>query len=171
MPSQKILRTLFDYKAITGKLIWKQAPKHNSQVLGEEAGWLRKDGYRAVKVGGKELLSHRAVWIWNYGCIPTGKEIDHINHQVSDNRLLNLRLVTHDGNCRNRRLRSDNESGHVGVYYSKRKLKWEAYANLRGKRRCLGHFSTIKEAIEARRSTAGYHPNHGKKEATTKSVA
>lgn len=42
----------------------------------------------------KRLYVHRLVWETYNGEIPTGYEIDHINSVKSDNRLVNLRLVT-----------------------------------------------------------------------------
>lgn len=41
---------------------------------------------------------HRLVWIAFNGEIPDGYEINHINHDKSDNRLKNLELVTHSDN-------------------------------------------------------------------------
>jgi hypothetical protein len=51
-------------------------------------------------------------------------EIDHINHNKSDNRKNNLRIVTHKVNQRNRSLSKNNKSGMSGVYWDKSKNKW-----------------------------------------------
>jgi hypothetical protein len=92
-------------------------------------------------------------------------EIDHINGCPSDNRLINLRNVDHAGNCRNRRIRSDNTSGMVGVHRVAKTRKWIAYANSGGRRFCLGSFGTAEEATRARLAASekhGFHPNHGR---------
>ena len=47
------------------------------------------------------VMVHRLVWMAFVGEIPDGMEIDHINCVRSDNRLENLRLVTHKENCNN----------------------------------------------------------------------
>jgi hypothetical protein len=46
---------------------------------------------------------HRVVWETFVGKIPTGLEIDHINCDKHDNRISNLRVVTHSENCKNRK--------------------------------------------------------------------
>lgn len=46
-------------------------------------------------------MVHRLVWEAFNGKIPEGMEIDHINCIRDDNRLENLRLVTHKENCNN----------------------------------------------------------------------
>lgn len=57
-----------------------------------------KNGY--VQLPNGQLL-HRVIWEVFKGEIPQGMEIDHINTIRDDNRLENLRLVTHKENCNN----------------------------------------------------------------------
>jgi len=47
------------------------------------------------------ILVHRLVWETFNGQIPDGMEIDHINRIRNDNRLCNLRCVTHPENMAN----------------------------------------------------------------------
>ena len=47
------------------------------------------------------LYIHRLVWETFNGKIPDGLQIDHINTVRDDNRLVNLRVVTHKENCKN----------------------------------------------------------------------
>lgn len=56
-----------------------------------------KNGYIWTKGGSL----HRIVWEAFNGEIPEGYEIDHINAKRDDNRLDNLRCVTHKDNCNN----------------------------------------------------------------------
>lgn len=60
------------------------------------------NGYKIVNVG-KMKLAHRVVWEAFNGEIPQGMEIDHINTDRGDNRLENLRMVSHKENCNNPR--------------------------------------------------------------------
>ena len=48
--------------------------------------------------------------------------------------------------------RSDNTSGHKGVYWNKRQRKWHAQIHLRGKNYHLGYFENIQDAIDARKA-------------------
>ena len=55
-----------------------------------------------LKTGKKRwFLRHRVIWYYFNGEIPEGMEIDHINGMPSDNRLENLRVVTHKDNMNN----------------------------------------------------------------------
>lgn len=60
-----------------------------------------RDGYLRINCGGKQLCSHRLTWETLKGPIQSGYEIDHINTITDDNRLENLRCVTHTENMNN----------------------------------------------------------------------
>lgn len=47
------------------------------------------------------FFRHRVIWYYFNGEIPEGMEIDHINGNKQDNRLSNLRCVTHSENMNN----------------------------------------------------------------------
>ena len=55
---------------------------------------LRKDNKRYNK------YVHRLVWETFKGLIPVGYELNHIDHDKSNNSLLNLELVTHSDNLK-----------------------------------------------------------------------
>jgi len=76
--------------------------------------------------------------------------IDHINRKPLDNRRCNLRVVTKSQNSMNSKLGSNNSSGKKGVSYSIEKKKWHAYISLDGKRKFLGYFKHLNDAIEIR---------------------
>lgn len=60
----------------------------------------RKDKNGYIQISNGQML-HRVVWEAFNGEIPEGMEIDHVNAIRDDNRLENLRLVTHKENCNN----------------------------------------------------------------------
>ena len=49
------------------------------------------------------VRAHRMVWEAFNGRIPSYLEIDHIDRNKHNNKLSNLRLVTHSENCKNKK--------------------------------------------------------------------
>lgn len=156
---------VFRYDSATGQLVNRGYRSHNAKA-GAYAGCVTKrDGYVRVNVYGKPRLAHRIIWEMVNGLIPEGMQIDHINGRRDDNRMDNLRLVTHSGNARNTKRRRDNGSGYVGVCWAAHAGKYRAYINSEGARRYLGYFTTAEEAHQAYLAVAcglGFHENHGR---------
>lgn len=75
---------------------------------------------------------------------------DHIDQNELNNRKNNLRPCTHMENCQNRRKRSDNTSGIIGVYFIKHSEKWTARISINGKSKNLGTFVDKEDAVKAR---------------------
>ena len=82
---------------------------------------------------------------------PEGMEVDHINHDPTDNRRCNLRLCTRGENRRNSRPNKGHSSRFKGVtYHDARKWNprcsaakpWRALTRLAGKRIELGYHAT-----------------------------
>lgn len=105
------------------------------------------EGYLAANIkheNGKwsPILLHR--YLFDF---PTGKMIDHINHNTLDNRRENLRVVTNSENSQNRDPKTiKSKSGIRGVTYDKQTGKWRVRFTKDGKTVHLGRFSSIKEA-------------------------
>ena len=51
-------------------------------------------GYMVIKINGKQIKLAKAIWITFNGEIPYGYNIVHRNKVITDNSLVNLRLVT-----------------------------------------------------------------------------
>jgi len=108
----------------------------------------------------KTYKAHRVAWFLHHGAWPMG-EIDHINGNAQDNRIANLRDVTHKENTRNMKRRSDNTSGITGISYHTKIKRWVVQIG----RRYIGCYKTKEEAAVSRAAEevkAGYHPNHGR---------
>ena len=91
--------------------------------------------------------------------------IDHINGNGLDNRIQNLRSVTHQQNMKNQKVRSDSSSGCPGVSFSSRDNKWRAYIATPDGVVSLGYFERKEDAVIARSKAEiefGYHRNHGR---------
>ena len=140
LPCEKV-KELFDYQ--DGELFWKK-PGPNKRT-DRPAGAVNRDGYRRIKYMYKLYAVHRLVWTY-HGNDPVDF-IDHINGDVLDNRIENLRAATHSQNCMNRRLRFDSKSGVKGVTWKKN--KWHACVTLDYKVYSAGYFDNKEDAIAA----------------------
>lgn len=110
-------------------------------------------GYRLVNLLSRKYLGHRAAWLHHYGAWPDGV-IDHINGDKGDNRICNLRDVTHQVNNENRRNKSHhNKTGFMGVIVTNGKFRARILVNRKNIH--IGMFDTPEEAnlayIEAKR--------------------
>lgn len=106
-------------------------------------------GYWSVTKDKKKIKLHRLIM----DCIEENREVDHINGNPSDNRKENLRIVSHQENTWNQKMRTNNKSGITGIWYDKREERtkhWVAEIKVNGKKIALGSFSTKEEAIQAR---------------------
>jgi len=113
---------------------------------------------------GKACRAHRVVWALAHGQWPVD-EIDHINGDRADNRLVNLRSVTGAENKRNKRTPSNNKSGAVGVFWLRDNKTWRAAIRVAGRQTHIGCYATFDEAVSARKAAEvehDYHPNHGR---------
>lgn len=78
-------------------------------------------------------------------------DIDHINRNPLDNRLVNLRIVTRSVNVLNTGLRSTNTSGYKGISYDTTNKAW----CIEYCRKYLGRCKTLTDAIELRSKLVG----------------
>ena len=164
------------YDPETGLMHWLRRPEShfldarthriwNTKYAGKPAGArMGKLGYMAVTLNKERKLLHRVAWFLSFGAWPSGT-IDHINGDPSDNRLKNLRDVTHAENMRNVKVQSNNTSGIQGVYWHRAKSKWAAEIRVLGRKKSLGYFDCIQQAARARQVALlshGFHENHGR---------
>lgn len=158
------LRAVLRYEPETGKLYWRErtpdmfkpgkpgcrvarTPDHictgwNGRHAGNEAFTTNSGGYRTGRLSGRTVKAHRIAWAIHHGEWPKGS-IDHINGDPADNRIANLRDVSHSMNMRNTAARSDNKSGYSGVRWCRRAQKWIVAIQ-------IGRFSKIEDAVAAR---------------------
>lgn len=69
------------------------------------------------------------------------KNCDHEDRNELNNRKYNLRKCTHQENCQNRGMYSNNTSGITGVYWAKSLQKWTVRIQINGKNTNLGYFA------------------------------
>ncbi|HFI6433393.1 TPA: HNH endonuclease signature motif containing protein [Escherichia coli] len=151
----------FCYNGIN--LIWKKS--RGRMKAGSIAGCPNDTGRIRVRLFGRWYKAHRIIWEMHNGPIPEGYEIDHLDHDPSNNRLNNFRLVLGKENAKNRPKNKNNTSGYIGVYWDKERKKWYSQIWVNYKCITLGRFDRMEDAIKARQEAEikyGFHPNHGK---------
>lgn len=135
------------YDPATGIFTWRVRVSTRTKA-GDVAGKVRADGYRIIKIDGRDIYAHRLAWFLTYGQVPT-LPLDHINGNRDDNSIANLREATASQNTINQKLRSDNRSGYRGVQWSERHKKWRARIKVDGETTELGYFDTALAASNA----------------------
>lgn len=155
------------YDPETGHLFWR-VRKQRRDVT-EPAGCLNHDGYRKVGVLGVTFQAHRLAWLLHTRSWPS-MMLDHINGNRDDNRIANLREVTHSQNHQNRNITKRGKN-LAGIYYRKAKNKYDAGIIFEGKYKWLGSYDNELDAHNAyicaikkyqthHRLNAGDTPNH-----------
>lgn len=159
--NQKELKELISYDLDTGKFSWLVS--RGTVRKGATAGSLGGRGYILIQLQNKSYLAHRLAWLYVTGRDPF-QQIDHINHDRTDNRIKNLREVSALENRKNSKKSTNNTSGHPGVYWCKQKKKWRARITVNGQDHNLGRFTEINDArnaVDAAKEKYRFHKNHG----------
>ena len=162
--TQELIGKALNYDPVTGYLIWKTNLYSKRVIPKKRAGSIvTSTGYRSITLFGTKYPEHILIWFIHCGVWPSG-QIDHINQQRDDNRILNLRDVTKSENARNRSRNPHSKLGEHGIWFNSRTFKYVAEITLNGKKVYQKSFDDIDEAIEARKTKSielGFHENHG----------
>lgn len=147
MITQQELYTHFSYNPLTGLFTRKVASR--GHAVGEIAGTPMLHGHILIGYKKQKHLAHRLAWYYVNGSWPQN-QIDHINGDPSDNRIINLRESTQAENTQNRREASTrSKSGLLGVHWCDRAKKWIAKIMLNKATKYLGSFDNKEEAFDA----------------------
>lgn len=140
------VRELFDYEPITGSLIWKNLPssKCNTSFLGKPVGAKNSAGRYHTCIDGKFYYNSQLVFLYHHGYIPE-HELDHINRDVSDDRIENLRELSRSCNAINQGNSAKNTSGVKGV--RKHRNSWAASICLNQQSYHIGITPEFDEAV------------------------
>jgi hypothetical protein len=143
-----LAKRVMRYDSETGNFIWTKTVNAKA-MCGSKCGHMRFDGYVQISLYGGKSYAHRLAWAWFNGEIGDG-DIDHIDGNPSNNRIENLRLVTHAANIQNQsRPHSKNSSGYLGVSWCNTREKWVAQIGVGGKIKRIGRFNSVDEARAA----------------------
>ena len=158
---QNNVRKFFLYDPISGKLTWR-LPTFNNYV-GEEVTSISKQGYYVVNFNKIPRLVHRIIWLYQTGYLP--EQVDHIDHDRTNNKWDNLREVSNTENSKNTSVSKNSSTKINGVSFMKSRNKYRASITVNRKQIHLGLFDDIASAIQARADADikyNFHTNHGK---------
>jgi HNH endonuclease/AP2 domain len=146
--SVEIVRARLDFDPTSGFFKWKLPPINRPELKGQIAGRLAHTGYWNISINGQRFQAHRLAWLYVFGQMPVN-EIDHVNGDRADNRIINLREATRQQNNWNISKPSHNTSDVKGVTWHKSHNKWQARIGLNGDNIHLGYFQNINDAQAA----------------------
>jgi len=144
------VRSLLKYYPETGEFEWL-VRRSNVAKTGRFRGTPGPKKSYVISLDRVHYKAHRLAWLYMTGRWPT-HQIDHINRDASDNRFANLREATNQENHCNHGPQSNNMSGHPGVFWNAPTKRWHAYIKVAGSRKHLGCFTSMEDALVARKA-------------------
>jgi hypothetical protein len=145
--TQKRLKEILRYYPGSGIFRWRTTGigRRKNKI----AGCKRHDGYIRITIDGKRHYAHQLAFLYVHGYFPEN-DIDHIDGNPGNNKIKNLREVSHQCNIRNTGNPINNTSGVKGVSWHKPANKWMAYIVVNGKLKHLGYYKNFDDAAKAR---------------------
>lgn len=146
------LRELLSYDPETG--IFTRNIKWGSRGIGDIPGTKSPQGYWYIGLDKGTYPAHRLAWLYVHGTWPDG-DIDHINRNRLDNRIVNLRMTTRSTNLHNSGSRGSSGVKGVSMISPSRRAKskklWQARIQVNNEEYDLGSYYTLEEATAARK--------------------
>lgn len=119
-------------------------------------GRTNQRGYGRIRMGEREVLTHRRAWELAMGAIPEGGIIDHLCHNPACFNPSHLRVADHVRNMQNRKgSSSHSRSGIRGVSWDSEQKRWRAQvsANKRLYRKRFDNLADAEEWVSALRKS------------------
>ena len=133
-----------------GKLLRKSNGK---EVICSKSKWHR---YLRIGINGKAEALHRVIFLYHHGYMP--KITDHIDGDRYNNRIENLREVTQQQNCLNKKHHKNSSSPFKNVYLDKQTNKWRVIMTINKVRTNFGLYEDIDLAdLVAQEARSKYH--------------
>lgn len=145
LPVEKIKTMFFVKPWLPNGIAWAINAGPRAKRLSPAGTKSSIDGRYRVKIGDRFFLNHRIVYFLETGRDPFPYLVDHIDRDPSNNKISNLRIVTHRGNMSNRGRRD----GWLPVGVSRQGNRFIARICVDGHQRYLGTYDSAPEAADA----------------------
>ena len=153
LTQQKIQELCFYFD---GNLYWRKS--RSGAQTNKRVGAIETDGRIRALIFGKRYRMHRLIYLYHYGYMPT--YIDHIDGNVTNNSIENLRECTNQQNQYNSKLNIKNTSGHKNVHFNKRINKWSVYLRINKNKTYFGVYDDLElAALVATEARDKFHNN------------
>jgi hypothetical protein len=134
--------------------------RDNGQLVAEHAS-KSKGGHLIISVFRKAVRLQRMIFLYHHGYLPIC--VDHIDGDVLNNKIENLRAATVQENCLNKRAKPGT-SGCKNVRWCKPNKNWVVYVSVNKKQKFFGGFEDLEfadlVATEARNLYHGAFARH-----------
>ena len=145
--TQERLCEVLNYDPTSGEFKWLVS--RGGKSVGKIAGHVSsKDLYQRITIDDVAHLGHRLAFLYMTGKFPKFT-VDHIDCDKTNNRWINLREANHSLNGANRGPQRNSSSGIKGVYWNKRKRKWDVRIMAKGRQFFIGFFDDKEKASVA----------------------
>jgi len=154
--TQEELKKILSYSQDSGLFVWIRVSKYHNEKRGKIAGGVcesRGKYYKVIRINRRGYKAHRLAWIYVYGREPKC-EIDHINGDSLDNRIINLREANRFQNTQNHSRVVNNSGLPIGVRNTPGG-KYQARITANNKLYYLGTFDSIGRAKKAYKEARG----------------
>lgn len=153
--TQTLLKQKFEYHP-DGHLVNRK----NGKLL-SELPCLSSGGHLKVTICRRTMRLQRMIFLWHHGYLPVC--VDHIDGNVMNNKIENLRAATVQENCLNKRAKPG-VSGYKNVRWCKPNKNWVVYVSVNKKQKFFGGFQDLEfadlVATEARNLYHGAFARH-----------
>jgi len=137
----------YRYCPNSGLFFWKIST--SNVKAGQIAGGFSL-GYIRLYVNKRLVMAHRLAWAFVYGEFPKN-QIDHIDGNRANNKIVNLRDVTQEVNLQNQtRAHNQNKLALQNIRKRKDNNKYQVRINKEKRQFYVGEYINIMDAIQAR---------------------